>query len=507
MTSKSRSTTQTIAFDAAPQTTHRASESYSDNLMDDLFGDVDRILDGDLSACMTLIKPQRQTAATGTKTVQLPANFSPKSAADLYQATMTASKAQAYASNKAASQQIVNPAVYHQTTHQSLAGQSLASQSATARKPSGYSRGGRPMTAFRATAAQSGNFQSTVIQSPGTTIDVQTSSQHATNDIYSQTALPDLTLPELDADTGSPQPSPTIFEPKTKQQPVSVPFLLIGAAGISVASTVGLWALGNAAPNGSLFAFNTEASAAELPSSEADFLVYLQKSLETISANQAQAGQTLAVLPVAAPAPALPTTVPNVNAAPTAGALPNLPGANLPEAATTPNVIERVFVPVYQKAQANTQVATAPANSPLPNVAVPNSAAQRPTVPVPAPVAAAADLPPGAPASPTASVPMVPGNTASLPALPAPTEIAVAPTNSAVNALTDVTPDSEQVLVGVLNLGSRSAALFDVNGNSQRAYVGDRIGTSEWSLVSVNGQDVVIRRDGEVRSVYIGQRF
>lgn len=84
--------------------------------------------------------------------------------------------------------------------------------------------------------------------------------------------------------------------------------------------------------------------------------------------------------------------------------------------------------------------------------------------------------------------------------------VAAAPTNAAA-AITDVTPTSEHVLVGVLNLGSRSAALFDIEGSSQRAYVGDRIGLSSWNLVSINGQDVVIRRDGEVRSVYIGQKF
>jgi len=91
--------------------------------------------------------------------------------------------------------------------------------------------------------------------------------------------------------------------------------------------------------------------------------------------------------------------------------------------------------------------------------------------------------------------------------LPAPNAaIAVAPTNAAA-AITDVTPNSENVLVGILNLGSRSAALFNIDGSSQRAYVGDRVGVSNWTLVSVNGQDIVVRRDGEVRSVYIGQRF
>lgn len=86
-------------------------------------------------------------------------------------------------------------------------------------------------------------------------------------------------------------------------------------------------------------------------------------------------------------------------------------------------------------------------------------------------------------------------------------QIAVGNTNQAATALTDITPNSVYALVGILNLGSRSAALIDIDGSSQRAYVGDRIGVSGWTLVSVNGQDVVVRRNGEVRAIYIGQRF
>jgi len=61
--------------------------------------------------------------------------------------------------------------------------------------------------------------------------------------------------------------------------------------------------------------------------------------------------------------------------------------------------------------------------------------------------------------------------------------------------------------VGVLELGDRSAALFDINGVSQRVYIGERIGNAGWSLVSVSNQEAVVRRNGEVRSIYIGQQF
>ena len=62
-------------------------------------------------------------------------------------------------------------------------------------------------------------------------------------------------------------------------------------------------------------------------------------------------------------------------------------------------------------------------------------------------------------------------------------------------------------LVGVLELGDRSAALFEINGSSQRVYIGETIGGSGWSIVSINNEEVVVRRNGEVRSIYIGQQF
>jgi Tfp pilus assembly protein PilP len=61
--------------------------------------------------------------------------------------------------------------------------------------------------------------------------------------------------------------------------------------------------------------------------------------------------------------------------------------------------------------------------------------------------------------------------------------------------------------VGLLELGEQSAALFDITGITQRINVGQAIGASGWTLVSVANQEAVIRRNGEVRSVYVGQKF
>ena len=124
-----------------------------------------------------------------------------------------------------------------------------------------------------------------------------------------------------------------------------------------------------------------------------------------------------------------------------------------------PNVIERVFVPVFQPG--NRGEANRPALSALP-----------------------------APNLPTPSNSSADGTTAAAP-----------------QQVPNIAPVNTYELVGVLELGERSAALFEINGTSQRIYVGEAIGASGWSIVSISNQEVVVRRNGEVRSIYIGQQF
>ncbi|MBF2064365.1 MAG: hypothetical protein IGS39_08075 [Calothrix sp. C42_A2020_038] len=76
-----------------------------------------------------------------------------------------------------------------------------------------------------------------------------------------------------------------------------------------------------------------------------------------------------------------------------------------------------------------------------------------------------------------------------------PQTVAVAPTNTS------------HVLEGLLELGDKSAALFKINGVTRRIEIGESIGASGWSLVEVTNGEAVIRRNGEVRSIYAGQNF
>jgi Tfp pilus assembly protein PilP len=62
-------------------------------------------------------------------------------------------------------------------------------------------------------------------------------------------------------------------------------------------------------------------------------------------------------------------------------------------------------------------------------------------------------------------------------------------------------------LEGLLELGDKSAALFKVDGVTRRIDVGESIGSSGWTLVEVSKGEAVVRRNGEVRSIYTGQNL
>jgi hypothetical protein len=130
--------------------------------------------------------------------------------------------------------------------------------------------------------------------------------------------------------------------------------------------------------------------------------------------------------------------------------------------APSPTVVERVYVPVY----------------PSPTTASPGTVTVSP--------AASSN-----PANVSRPVPNVATNSSP----------AVAPTS--IPNITAAT----HTLIGVLALGERSAALFEIDGTPQRIEIGGQIGSSGWTLVSINNQEAIVRKNGEVRSIYVGQKF
>lgn len=149
-------------------------------------------------------------------------------------------------------------------------------------------------------------------------------------------------------------------------------------------------------------------------------------------------------------------------------------------------------------AAATTQPAVAAADSSV-AIAIPGA-------PAPPAVATPRPKPTQEPAAETSTQPSAPAQTpqssSETPAQPAPET-----TQSTLPQLTPQPTGDVHTLVGILELGDRSAALFEVNGVARRVNEGESIGGSGWTLVEVANQEAVIRRNGEVRSIYVGQKF
>ena len=62
-------------------------------------------------------------------------------------------------------------------------------------------------------------------------------------------------------------------------------------------------------------------------------------------------------------------------------------------------------------------------------------------------------------------------------------------------------------LIGVLDLGDRSTAMFDINGSVQSIGVGKGIGNAGWILSSVSQQEITLKRGKEIKTVFVGQKF
>jgi hypothetical protein len=173
---------------------------------------------------------------------------------------------------------------------------------------------------------------------------------------------------------------------------------------------------------------------------EQKFIAYLQSSLAIID----RQGQT------SSPDP---DPDPQNNPSPVA-TVPPPPPANLP-VNNTPQIIERIYVPVYPQ--------------------TPETAAK---------------IAPVTPANPDISAPPLPA----APQVNRPLA-AVIPTNNQV----------KNTLVGVMDLGDRSSALFDNKGITMRISPGEFI--NGWTLVEVRNQQVILSRNGQTKVLEVGQSF
>jgi hypothetical protein len=294
--------------------------------------------------------------------------------------------------------------------------------------------------------------------------------------------FPESALPQVDpaAEPGelSEITESAVAEPEEIAQPVpqersrfsvgSYDRLLLGIGCISVIVTLALWLLYQERHRPLTPVAVAPATTAASPNSQdaSRFADYVQKSLQNI--DQQQAG-------TAAQAPA--TTTGKMSTV-------NIPATTAPSAAASGTSqpatgLSRIYVPVYEF----------PSNFTPPGTAI-------------APL-------PGAPRKTTLPPGTVRPN-------PAPNTAFTLPFGTNPGALPSVKPNQipspavatvSRKLVGVLDQGNRSAALFEVNGVTQRYEIGESIGSSGWTLVEVTKDQALIRRNGEVRSLFVGHGF
>jgi Tfp pilus assembly protein PilP len=149
---------------------------------------------------------------------------------------------------------------------------------------------------------------------------------------------------------------------------------------------------------------------------------------------------------------------------PTGDRLISKPAANTPSVIDTPQV-KPIYIPIYQPPTVTTNT-TNPVNLQPPAPTTPNIAAANipPTPNVVTPVKAA-------PATPKKS------------------------------------PLGNNTLIGVLDLGDRSAAMIDINGSIQSIKVGNVVGDSGWAVSGIAQQEVSLKRGSENTKVSVGQKF
>jgi len=317
---------------------------------------------------------------------------------------------------------------------------------------------------------------------------------------------------------------------KKQQSKQSFDKILLGAAFGSLLLVMGLWL---ASRSGLVRLPAAVAPAAETPAAtgkttpDTQFVEYAQRSLVSIEQNKApQSKSQLAGVPGAATPGTLPSIAISGAPPPTAGlstavnriadALEQVaaqPGAPAPQIVVIPPPAQVTVAPappaqvtVTQAPPAQVTVTQAPA--------APQTVAGSPSPAAPVSgraIAAAGNRSPVA-ASPSQSEAPQPKilarETEPAPA-PAPSAGQSAPAPSARESAPAVSSasTSAHTLVGILELGDRSAALFEVDGVARRIYVGESIGASGWTLAEIKNQEAVIRKGGDVRSVFVGQKF
>jgi hypothetical protein len=270
---------------------------------------------------------------------------------------------------------------------------------------------------------------------------------------------------------------------------------------------------------------------------EADLVQYMLGALAIIDRQEAKSSQkstktalTTAGTPTQT---AFAYVTPTINRPVGSNLPPVLAANNTSPAAPRTTIVERIYIPVYQAPQPMRYAPPPIAGVPKFLSAVPSHASKPTPVrnalnsvgkaakPVPVNMVAAAvrtELKPVAVRTapitlrqPSNSLPVTTlalgAAPPKLPAATAPKSPTPPPPAAEKQAYLETVAAPSHTLEGLLELGDKSAALFKVDGVTRRIDVGASIGSSGWTLVEVSKGEAVVRRNGEVRSIYTGQNL
>ncbi|MDY6805729.1 MAG: hypothetical protein SXA11_18235 [Cyanobacteriota bacterium] len=421
-------------------------EAYADNLIDDLFQDVEKVLEGGSRLPKESVKPE----FLSLKPIKVPQIVLPRkmpSPEDLAKQREEEAKAAALAEAKSKEES--------QSLDKILLGAAFASL----------------VISLSLLLATKGGIEGVVKYFTTTTPEVEAPDPKAEADAkfadYIERSLDSLDKNPNTTGNNSPAPAPAMPVPPPPSELPTVP---------------------------------VEGSPAQNMS---NLLLPLNRIADLIEAQAARPpatippAQVVIIPPSPQPVPVVVTYNPPPAPAPVAKAEPEAKPAPAPVAKAEPEA-KPAPAPV-----AKAEPAPAPAPTPV-------AKAEPEVKPAPAPIAKAEPAPapapaPAAQAEPEAEVEQKVEQVAAQPQLdPLPPPPAVMASESV--ALRTI-PNYTHTLVGVLELGDRSAALFEINGVARRIYVGESIGASGWMLVKVVEGEATMRRNGEIRSVFVGEQF
>jgi hypothetical protein len=333
-------------------------------------------------------------------------------------------------------------------------------------------------------------------------------------------ALKSISVPQIVLSQLAPPPQPegknveaiarqVALETTQKQQSKqSFDRILLGAAFGSLLLVLGLWLASRSGLVRLPASVQNAPTAARKAEPDTVFADYVQQSLEAIEQKKAApANPQLAGVPGVAAPGTLPSIQISGSPPPTAGlstAVNRIADA-LEQAAAKPGapapqvvIIPPATAPVAQAAPTQTAAVSPSPAAPASGRALAAGGTASPTTVAASPSSSESPQPKIL-ARETESAP-APAGAPAAPAQQAAPEAQAAPPAS--NA-----PTAAHTLVGILELGDRSAALFEVDGVARRIYVGESIGASGWTLAEIKNQEAVIRKGGDVRSVFVGQKF